>query len=174
MKNILLLLVAIFFCSCSNHLHLEKEEAATVLKSELKYPHVLDYDLNTADPAAAKRVLDAGLEEAGLVRVDRTQKLKDAGNPLIHFTEQAKPYLIRIDPKYRKTQVVKIADVDVGEVTAIQLLEDSKRANIEYTLVYKNITPFAKLIESDFTVPKTKRASLSLFDTGWKLNKNPF
>lgn len=172
MKNISYFLIAIFFLSCSQ-VHLEKEEAAKVIRSAKEYPKVLEYDVYTADPESAKRLLDAGLEEAGIVTVDRTQKMIDVGKPIVHFTEKAKPDLIRIDPKYN-VQVVKTADMDLGEILGIQLLEDKKSAEVEYTLVYKNITPFAKLIDRDLTKPKTQRARLSLFDSGWKLDKNPY
>ena len=165
-----LIFAAILFASCGQ-LKLEKEEAASVIRTAKNYPKVYEHDINMSDPVSARKLLDAGLEEAGLVTIDRTQKLKDAGQPIVHFTEKAKPYLIRIDEKYNNVQVVKVAEVDLEEITGIQLLEDKKSATVEYTIAYKNITSFAKLMKRDLSKKETRRADLSYFDTGWKLDK---
>lgn len=173
MKTVSLLgLVILFMASCSQvKVKLEKEEAVSAIRAAKSYPKVYEYEINMTDPASAKKLLDAGLEAEGLVTVDRTQKLKDARQPIVHFTEKAKPYLIRIDEKYDNVQVVKVADMDLAEVTGIQLQNDNKSATVDYTVAYKNITPFAKLMKRDLSEKKTQRTSLSYFDTGWKLDK---
>ncbi|HET7115479.1 MAG TPA: hypothetical protein VFI29_03270 [Hanamia sp.] len=173
MKNICLLGVAIFFLSACSQLKIDKDEAATAIRSGKEYPKPLEYDVNMTDPASARKLIDAGLEEEGFVTIDKTQKIKDIGQPIVHFTEKAKPYLIRIDSKYDNVQVVKVADIDLGEVTGISQLDDKKSADVEYTIVYKNVTPFSRLIERDLSKSQIKRVNLSLFDSGWKLNKNP-
>ncbi len=171
MKNICLLGAAVFFLSSCTQLKLDKDQAAAVIRTAREYPKALEHDVNMTDPASARKLLNAGLEEEGLVTIDKTQKIIDIGKPIVHFTEKAKPYLIRIDPKYNNVEVVKVADVDVGEITGIKVLEDKKSATVEYTLIYKNITPFSSLLEQDLSKPQTKRVSLSLFDSGWKLDK---
>lgn len=171
MKTVSVLGIAIFFLASCSQLKLEKEEAASAIRAAKSYPKVYEYEINMTDPASAKKLLDAGLEGGGWVTVDNTQKLKDAGKPIVHFTEKSKPYLIRIDEKYDNVQVVKVADVDLEEITGIQLQEDKKSATVEYTVVYKNITPFAKLMKRDLSEKETQRADLSYFDTGWKLDK---
>ena len=163
-------LVVLFLTSCSQ-LKLDTEEAASVIRTAKNYPKVYEYEINMTDPTSARKLLDAGLEAEGLVTIDKTRKLKDAGQPIVHFTEKAKPYLIRIDEKYDNVQVVKVADMDVAEITGIQLQEDNKSATVEYTVAYKNVTPFAKLMKRDLSEKKTERTSLSNFDTGWKLDK---
>lgn len=172
MKTICLLGMAVFCLVACSHTKLERDQAAAIIRSGKAYPKVYEYEISTADPVSAKRVLDAGLEDGGWVTVDRTQKLRDVGQPLVHFTDKAKPYLLRIDPHYKDDQIVKAADMDLGEVTGIQMQDDGKRAIVEYTIVYKNITPFAKLIHRDLTKPETRRARLALFDSGWKLDKH--
>ncbi len=170
MKTVSVLGIAIFLLASCSQTKLEKEEAASVIRAAKNYPKVYEYEINMTDPASAKKLLDAGLEGEGWVTVDKTQKLKDAGQPIVHFTEKAKPYLIRIDEKYDNVQVVKVADMDLGEVTGVQLQEDNKSATVEYTVVYKNVTPFAKLMKRDFSQTETQRARLDYFDTGWKLD----
>lgn len=171
MKTVSVFGIAIFLLASCSQTKLEKEEAASVIRAAKNYPKVYEYEINMTDPASAKKLLDAGLEGEGWVTVDKTQKLKDAGQPIVHFTEKAKPYLIRIDEKYDNVQVVKVADIDLAEVTGIQLQEDSKSATVEYTVAYKNITPFAKLMKRNLSEKETQRTNLSYFDTGWKLDK---
>lgn len=170
MKTVGVIGFVIFFLAACSEPKLGNEEAASVIRAAKNYPRVYEYDINMTDPASAKKLLDAGLEEDGWITVDKTQKLKDAGQPIVHFTEKAKPYLIRIDEKYNNVQVVKVADMDLGEVTGIQLQDDNKSATVEYTVVYKDITPFAKLMKRDLSEKEVQRANLSYFDTGWKLD----
>jgi hypothetical protein len=171
MKNICLLGVAVFLLASCGQVKLDKDQAAAVIRTARQYPKALEYDVNMTDPVSARKLLDAGFEEEGLVTIDKTQKLIDIGKPIVHFTEKAKPYLIRLDPKYDNVQVVKVADMDLGEITGIQLLAEEKRAIVEYTIQYKNINPFAKLLQRDLTKPTTQRAGLSFFDSGWKMDK---
>lgn len=171
MKTVSVLGLAIVLMASCSQTKLAKEEAASIIRSEKNYPKVYEYEVNVSDPASARKLLDAGLEAEGLVTIDKTQKLKDAGQPIVHFTEKAKPYLVRIDEKYDNVQVVKVADMDLAEVTGIKILEDNKTATVEYTVAYKNITPFAKLMKRDLSEKKTERATLSHFNTGWKLDK---
>jgi hypothetical protein len=171
MKTVSVLGLAIFFFASCSQTKLEKDEAASTIRAAKNYPKVYEYEINMTDPASAKKLLDAGLEGEGWVTIDKTQKLKDAGQPIVHFTEKAKPYLIRIDEKYDNVQVVKAADMDLGEVTGVQLQDDNKNATVEYTVVYKNMTPFAKLMKRDLSKKETQRADLTYFDTGWKFDK---
>lgn len=171
MKTVSVLGLAIVLMASCSQTKLEKEEAASVIRDANNYPKAYEYEINMTDPTSAKKLLDAGLEDEGWVTIDKTQKLKDAGQPIIHFTEKAKPYLIRIDEKYDNVQVVKVADMDLAEVTGIQVQEGNKSATVEYTVIYKNITPFARLMKRDLSEKKIERTSLAYFDTGWKLDK---
>ncbi|MFT4152249.1 hypothetical protein [Parafilimonas sp.] len=172
MKTISIAVLALIFLSACHQIKLDKEEAAAIIRKEKGYPKVYDYGVNMTDPESARKLLNAGLENAGIVTIDRTQKLKDIGKPIVHFTDKAKPYLLHIDETYNNVEVVKLADEDLGEITGIKLLENKKTATVEYTVVYKNITPFSKLIQRDLTKPQTEQATLSYFDTGWKLDRN--
>lgn len=171
MKKLSLFGMAIFFLTACNQPKLEKEQAATVIRTGKEYPKVYEYEVNVTDPASAKKLLDAGLENAGLVTINRTQKLKNVGQPVVHFTDKAKPYLLHKDAKYDNVQVVKVADMDLEEISGIQMQDDNKSATVEYTVIYKNLTPFAELVQRDLSKPEIKRANLSLFDSGWKLDR---
>lgn len=174
MKKLTFLLstIALLSAGCSTK-ELGKEEAMQVIRQQGKYPKAIDYDIYCSDPSHAKKALDAGLEKEGLVSVQRTQKLGDAGKPLIQFTEKAQPYLLATSEKDKSLDVqkVKIADEDLSEVTSVQTENDGKGAVVEYTTAYKNITPFSSLTTINFSGKATRKARFSLSDVGWKLEK---
>ena len=63
---------------------------------------------------------------------------------------------------------VKTNEIEFREITSIQMLEQSKTAEVHYNLKRINFTPFATdtsqaLIE--------KAVTFSLGDNGWRINK---
>ncbi|MEO6812847.1 MAG: hypothetical protein ABI172_02885 [Ginsengibacter sp.] len=171
-KLITIIIIVGLFTGCSSK-ELSREEASKIIKQEMKYPKVVDYDLFCGDPVYAKKVLDAGLEEKGLVTVHRTLKLGDIGKPIIEFTDKAKPYLLPTPEEDKKSliQKVKIADEELVDVTGIQTSEGGKRAIAEYTTAYKNISDFAALTRRNYNKPGTNKAYFALYDDGWRLEK---
>ena len=133
----------------------------------------MDYDIYCSDPNHARKLLIAGLEKDGLVKIQQKQKLIDIGKPLIFFTEKAKLYLLPTPEKDKAIQIqkVKLADADVAEIINIADAEDRKTAVVEYTTVYTNISPFTALVNLDFKVPKKSIIYLSLRDNQWKIEK---
>lgn len=173
MKILLVLYSILILAGCTSKKELSREEAFKLLQQEKHYPKVIDYDISRSDPTAAKKVLNAGLESAGLVIVQRTQKLGDVGKPLISFTEKAQPYLLETPEKDKvlDVQKVKIADTDLVEVTGVKTESDGKNAVVEYATAYKNVTPFSALTTINFNQRTTHKARFSLFDDGWRLEK---
>jgi len=172
MKNIHLFAIFIYILisSCSSE-KLDREKAFQLIKENRHYPKAAPYYIFTADPKFARKMLDAGLEDDGMLKITRTQKLSEVGNPLIGFTDKAKPYLLETSEKDRadKIQLVKLADENLEEITGIQMLDGDKKAVVEYTTSYKNPTPFAVLAEHRLKEKKEKIANFSLYDDGWRL-----
>lgn len=171
-KLTIIFLIASLIGGCNSKKELSKEEASKIIKQENKYPRVIDYEIYCSDPVYAKKVIDAGLEQQGLVTVQRNQQLKDVGKPLIEFTDKAKPFLIPTSEEDKKTDIqkVKIADEELVDVTNIQTIEDGKKAVAEYTTAYKNISGFSALTKIN-NKSATHKAYFILFDGGWKLEK---
>lgn len=170
MKKLLLhLTVVLFFSSCSSE-KLDREKALKLIKEKALYPKPVSYNIFTADPLFAKRMIDAGLEEKGLLTVKRTLTLSESGNPLIIFTDKAKPYLLETPEKDKaeNIQLVKIADEDIGEVTGVKMLEGN-RAEVEYTTTFKNVTLFSTLSKLKLKKKETHKASFVLYDDGWRM-----
>ncbi len=108
-----------------------------------------------------------------MVTVQRTQKLGDAGKPLIEFTSKAQPYLMPTSEKDKTIHVqkVKLADEDIVEITGIKSTEDGKRVVVEYSTAYKNVSGFSTLTNINFKQSITRKANFALYDDGWKLEK---
>ncbi|MBN9349289.1 MAG: hypothetical protein J0H55_01270 [Chitinophagaceae bacterium] len=176
MKNVLFALFAVctLLTACSDdNKELSREEAMNLLKQQTTYPKVVDYDIFCGDPAFAKKVLDAGLETQGLLTVQQTQKLSELGKPIIQLSTKAEPYLLPTPEKDKSINIqkVKLAEEQLKEVTGIKMMDDGKSAVAEYTTIYKNVTPFSSLVNTDFSKEDTHQAYFALYDDGWRLEK---
>ncbi len=167
---IILFAVGIVFVGC-NSKQLDKQTAMEIIKKNAGYPLSLDRDIYCSDPEHARKLRAAGLDKNGLVTVLQMQKLSDAGKPLIQFTAKAQPYLLATPAKDKTLgiQKVKLADEDIAEVISIQNDESTKTKLVEYTTTYKNVSPFAALVNQDFTVFKKHKSYLSLRDGSWQV-----
>ena len=176
MKKLLFILIstglAIFGCNPAQEL--KKDEALQIISKELNYPRVIDYDVFCSDPEYAKKLLDAGLETEGLITVQKTQKLKDIGNPLIQFTDKAKPYLLPTPDKDKDLDVhkVKIADEVVSDISITQDGENKNAVWVEYASVCKNVSPFSVLLKRNFNEPVRHKVQFSLTNNEWILQKS--
>ncbi len=164
-----MVLACLLITGCSKN-ELDREKAMAILQDG-HYPQVIDYNIFCNDPEYGSRAIDAGLEDAELVTVKRKVKLIDFGKePIISFTEKARPYLLKTSAEDRKSwvQKVKLADEELVEVTGILLDASGKTATIEYTTSFKNVTPFAKLDKGDYTKIATHQATFAKYDDGWR------
>lgn len=172
-KLIYILVTPVMIMTGCNVNKLDQQTVAELIHQEQQYPQVLDHDIFCADPRHARKVLEAGLEEQGLVQVQRTQKLQDLGEPLITFTETAKPYFLPVPKEDKKIHVqkVKIADEEFSQINDIRISDSGKNAVATYTTAYKNITPFSALLSKTLPKEKRRQAYFSLTDKGWKIVK---
>jgi hypothetical protein len=175
MKKLLsiLLLAGITLSGCNHAPKLTRDEALQIINKELNYPRVIDYDIFCSDPIYAKKLLDAGLETDGMVTVQRTQKLKDIGNPLVQFTEKAKTFLLHTPEKDKALDVqkVKIADENVSDLRVNQDSENKNMVWVEYITIYRNITPFSVLLKKHLKEPIPHKVQFLLTEQGWMLQK---
>lgn len=172
MKSILYLYLCIFLLSaCTSAEKLDREKALEILQESKKFPKVVEKEIYIADPEEARRILDSGLEQEGLLTVQRTQSLADVGKPLISFTEKASRYLLpqTEEDKRNNIQRVKIAEQELEEVTGIQMLDDDKQAKVEYKTVFRNISPFSKLSRIDSSKVIISTVNFSRYDDGWRI-----
>lgn len=174
MKKILsLCIAALLLAACSNNEKLDRDIALKVIENSKTYPKVISYNIFISDPVFAKRVLDAGLEETGLVVVQQTQKLDNIGQPIISFTAKAEPFLLpqTDQDKSDGIQRVKIADETVEEITGVQMLEGDKTAIAHVNTSFKNVSPFSALSKIELKKGNTRKINFVLYDDGWR-NEN--
>ena len=175
MKKILFILLSagIVLSECGTK-ELKKEEALQIINKELNYPKTIVYDIFCSDPAHAKKLLDAGLETSKMVTIQKTEKLKDIGKPLVQFTDKAKPYLLPTPNKDKALDIqkVKIADEELKDVSLTQDGENNNTVWVEYTTVYKNVTPFSVLMKKNLDEPANHKVKFSLSDKKWILQKS--
>lgn len=175
MKKLLLILMlaGVALSGCNYAQTPTKEEVLQILNKELGYPKVVDYEIFCSDPEHARKLVEAGLETNGLIVVQKTQKLKDAGNALVQFTEKANPYLLPTPEKDKALDIqkVKIADEEISEISISADGENSNTIWVEYSTVYKNITPFSVLMKKDMKEPVKRKVKLALSEDGWVLQR---
>ena len=166
-------LACMLVVSCTSKKVLSKEDAFQKIQQGKQFPKVIEYDLYCGDPQQAKKVIDAGLETDGLLKVQRTQKLGEAGSPLIHLTDKAQVYLLPTPEKDKSSNIqkVKLGEEQLVEVTGITTSESGKDAVVEYTTAYKDLTPFSVLVATNYKQISSRKASFSFDDEGWKLEK---
>lgn len=172
MKVLSFIVAAFLLVSCGSK-KLTREKAAELIKAE--YPRTIDWDIYTADPKHAARALDTKLEEEGYITLKRKQTLAEMGSPFIFFTDKAKPYLLETPEKDKKIDIqkVKLAEQHFNEITGMQILKNDKKAIVEYTVVYKNVTPFVAISNLKIEPKVDKKAYFALYDDGWRIVDKP-
>ncbi|QJB29912.1 hypothetical protein HF329_00750 [Chitinophaga oryzae] len=172
MRTLLFILTVAIFSACSSK-KLSREQASELIKKA--YPRTVDWDIYTADPQTAAKALDTKLEQDGYITIQRRQSLSEIGNPFISFTEKAQPFLLATPEKDKdiKVQKVKLAEQHFKEITGMQLLSNDKKAIVEYTVVYKNVTPFVPISTLKVEPELKRKAYFALYDDGWRILEKP-
>jgi hypothetical protein len=167
-----LIFSATLLFACSTGGDLTPNQASRIIVQEKQYPKIIDYDIYCSDPIFVEKAINAGLEEKGLVRIHRTQKMGEIGKPLIEFTEKAKQYLLPTSEQDKKANIqkVKIAEEDLLEVTGITRVDDPRQLYAEYTTTYKNLNAFASLTKVSERQKSTHKAHFVRKSDNWELN----
>ncbi|RAJ80107.1 hypothetical protein CLV59_105214 [Chitinophaga dinghuensis] len=172
MRTLLFILAIASLTACSSK-KLSREQASEIIKKA--YPRTIDWDVFTADPQVAAKALSTQLEQDGYITIQRKQTLSEMGNPFISFTEKSKPYLLATPEKDKayKIQKVKLAEQHFNSITGMQLLSNDKKAIVEYTVVYKNVTPFVPISTLKIEPELKRKAYFALYDDGWRIVEKP-
>jgi len=153
---------------------LSRDKALALIKKEFPYPTVKGYYLFLGDPATTPKVTAASLDTSYYTIVVR--KVPFSHENLIVLTDKSKPFLLPVEEKERADLInrVRTADEDIISVTGIKMLADGKKAIVDYTTQYKNLTPFSVLDKSLIAgKDNDQKAYFSLYDDGWRLEKKP-
>lgn len=180
-----LLISSLFLCSCGSK-HLSRGRAEELIVKKMSLPTVETTQLGKkflkkswSDPSwmpAAclvvggqysdfKKKLD-DLQAKGLIVVGESKQHSGECNYLwatVTLTDNGKKYLVNDSGGAYQ---VKVDDLQFGEVTGVQVNEQFKVAEVDYTLKKANSTPFGS---DESTSPTSRRASFVLFDDGWRI-----
>lgn len=161
---------AILVSACDKQ-NLDRDTAKELIIAEYKLPEVVDHSISAGDPTVAKKLLDLGFEKDGLVKIMRKQTFNEMGMPWIQFTEKGKAYFLPTpeeDIRYQG-QNVKLASKEFDQIKGIVMGKDNNTALVEFSVSFKDPTPFAKL-SKDLSGPKVLKAFFIKYDSGWKID----
>lgn len=164
----ILIAVSLIVLGC-NKKNFDEKTAIDLIIKKYQYPKDITYDVFCGDPDHARKILEAGLEKKGLVKVDLQRKIMDSDKSFIHFTKSAQPYLMQTseeDKKY-KIQKIKIAEENFDGITNILGTSSDKVIIVEYKVTRK-LNAFAPLWP-DLQNKKLSKAYFVLSDKGWEL-----
>lgn len=82
------------------------------------------------------------------------------------LTDEGRKYLLR---ESKDVYEARLYDLVFGEVTGMQVREELKVAEVEYTLERSNFTPFALVLGEGSTEPISRKAVFALYDDGWRV-----
>lgn len=173
MKNISLILLTSLAFFCGNNQKLDTKKAFDILQKEFDFPKIIDYDIFCSDPDHAREMLSTDLEEKGWIKIQKVQKLKNIGEPLISFTNKAKPYLLPTPEKYKALDIqkVKIAEEELDKIINIHHHIDLDLTEVEYTTRLQKITPFSVLTKMSLNEKKSQKAYFRFSDEIWQIVK---
>ncbi|RBL91685.1 hypothetical protein [Chitinophaga flava] len=168
MKTLSIIVLALFLVSCSSK-NLTRGKAAELIQP--KYPRNIDWPIFTTDPKDVIKFLPTKLEEEGYVIIK--EKIVEGGwrRPYIFFTDKSKSYLLET-PEYDRSsgiQRVKVAEQYFSEITGVRMVKDGQKAIVEYSVINKNVTPFAQVSALKIVPTENCKAYFALYDDGWRL-----
>lgn len=168
MRKLSFILITVILTSCSTK-ELDRE-LATELIIKNQYPKVVDYDIFCGDPKHARRMLEVGLEEKGLVVVQHSRELGDVRKPLIAFTEQARYYFLPVPEDDQKSHIqkVKIADEQFHKIIDIKMLSSGEKAIVNYSTI-RDYNIFGIALRNDTITIRQHKAYFLLTKSGWQI-----
>jgi hypothetical protein len=101
------------------------------------------------------------LEKQGLLKVGQ---IDSHWKKEITITDEGNKYLLK---KEGTSYIVKAYEIHFGEITGV--ITEGKHANVEYTTIYKNVTPFGKVSGVKEGKIINSSAHFSLYDDGWRI-----
>jgi hypothetical protein len=186
----LLLFVSFFFFSCSKNL--SRSEASVLIMKKYNLPQIESKEINKSYFKNSKYVdycsfpkvsiyigdritysdnenVLIALKEKGLINISETveqEREYDEDNTyaIVLLTDEGRKYLIN---ESKEKFIVKTCEITFGEITGIQMQEQVKVAEVNYTLKRINCTPFGNEGSQEI---ENRTDSFSLLDDGWRIN----
>jgi hypothetical protein len=151
---------------------LTRTEAEKIIKGKFNLPgnEVKDLNLGYENEGFTMQSYDK-LANEGLIRCNHYLLVIESSE----LTDEGKKYAIgstKHDNMNGNDFIqVKFADLDFGQITGIVEQDVLNAAEVKYTLVRKNITPFGRAFDiNEGSIDKS--ITFTRYDDGWKINKS--
>lgn len=166
----------IFIFSCSND-ELSRSRAEKLIKEKFSLPSFeTEYFVITDCSMLARSRYSSKLK---ILENEGVITSKYDGNVMscayAYLTEKGKQYQVGDEVKHDIRDntyriIVKVADVEFGEIKGIVERKQFNVAQVTYTLVRKKITPFGKIefMLNEGTIEKS--VTFTKYDDGWRIN----
>lgn len=192
-------IIALFMFSCSNELTRQEAEKVIKQNKNLPYYEVREftftqtkrfvgrhprkepwYDesyikVSDIKPQPKRNQLFESLVKAGLItyemKIDRIKAFDPCKNEVWvegkvhHIAGPTDRTLVILG-----NQVV-VSTIEFGEITGIVERKEFNIAEVQYTLVRKNVTPFGKLVFKLNEKIMPRNVTFTRYDDGWRINK---
>lgn len=160
--------VAVLMVRCQSN-GLDSAAAVSLLHDSGAYPLVISHDVYCGSTQTAQQALHSGLVEKGFITVELPTSMDNVGQPLIAFTENAKPYLIDTPDQSKSIDVqrVKVAVEDIKDVTSVNMSADGTSAVVTYTTSLTDLTPFVALLVDKLVMVQSFKTSFAFDGKKW-------
>jgi hypothetical protein len=150
---------------------LTNSEATKIITSQIHYPKVYTYPINTQDEDVYHRLHNSSLVKGGyLLTPGFTLEDRLLHKPLIALTQSGKTFQVS-DPD-TSVLVMKVADEHFKELESVTIGSDGKTATASYKTIFKNPTPFAVIVPEGLPKEADHTVNFHLQDDGWHLDQN--
>lgn len=153
---------------CGKNNELTRERAKGIIVKKLNYPRNLVTDITIGknivlmNPQKAISLYKA-LANVGVISL--TQHRTIMGIPyVVQITNEGKKYVQKIDNDQAS---VILGKLKFAEITGIILSPGGKEAAVEYREKLDDVTPFGKIIGTNYDF--SRKARFVLYDDGWRM-----
>lgn len=165
--NYCFVLFVALLTACSD---LSSNDVETLLTDAKAYPHTIEVKLYCNSDYAVREVIEKELVKKGFVTAQLKHTIQDVGEPLVRFTDEAKPYLIPTSDTLKSFDIqrIRVADEVLLRVQQVEINAAGNRATVDYVTEIINHTPFIALYEPDVSGQHKRRTFFTKEGEKWK------
>jgi hypothetical protein len=175
-KSLFLLVFIIpLFIGCSDNLNRSKAEK--IIKEKFQLPNDEIRDLYVYDATLSNNFtlnLYQKLQNEGLLTFSECGEGMSRGY-CATLTEKGKQYAVsqeyNTDNMYIHKINVKVSTLDFGEITGIMEQKELNIAEVNYTIVRKDVNPFGRIAFDLNNGTFTKSVTFTKYDDGWRISE---
>lgn len=172
-KSTVIILIICSSCLISCNQNLSREKAKNLIVEKYKLPKDVIETFYVIDGTLGKRFSYdeyEALQKEGLLNFTYE---RGSSTFYSELTEKGKQYAVSgvfdTDNMYIKGVNVKVASLDFGEITGIVERKEYNMAEVSFTLVPSNVTPFGSIAFQYNGSAISQTATFIKYDDGWRI-----